>query len=60
MCKTFVNCNGPLIEKLEKAVLSQEVVNMETEFCSVSLDIIGKSVFNLPRSLQSFKRFIAL
>lgn len=46
MCKTFVNCNGPLIEKLEKAVLSQEVVNMETEFCSVSLDIIGKSVFN--------------
>ena len=46
MCKTFVNCNGPLIEKLEKASLSQEVINMETEFCSVSLDIIGKSVFN--------------
>ena len=46
MCKTFVDCNRPLIEKLEKAIISQEVVNMETEFCSVSLDIIGKSVFN--------------
>eukprot|EP01036_Dinobryon_divergens_P029748 gene29748-38888_t len=46
MCKTFVDCNQPLIEKLEKAIISQEVVNMETEFCSVSLDIIGKSVFN--------------
>jgi len=46
MCKTFVNCNTPLIEKLDDFTKSGDVVNMETEFCSVSLDIIGKSVFN--------------
>lgn len=46
MCDTFVNCNGPLVEKLNRAADSGEVLNMETEFCSVSLDIIGKSVFN--------------
>lgn len=46
MCKTFVDCNRPLISKLEQASVSGETVNMETEFCSVSLDIIGKAVFN--------------
>lgn len=46
MCKTFVDCNGPLIAKLESAVKTSQTLNMETEFCSVSLDIIGKAVFN--------------
>lgn len=42
----FVNCNRPLLSKLDAACHSGEVLNMETEFCSVSLDIIGKAVFN--------------
>eukprot|EP01035_Chromulina_nebulosa_P018815 gene18815-24585_t len=46
MCYTFVNCNQPLIEKLHKASKDGSILNMETEFCSVSLDIIGKAVFN--------------
>jgi len=46
MCKTFVDCNQPLLTKLENAAKEGTELNMETEFCSVSLDIIGKSVFN--------------
>eukprot|EP01040_Poterioochromonas_malhamensis_P000399 gene399-431_t len=46
MVKTFVQCNGPLISKLEHASQTNEVLDMETEFCSVALDIIGKAVFN--------------
>jgi cytochrome P450 family 97 subfamily B polypeptide 3 len=46
MCKTFVTCNRPLVDKLEKAAGDNTVLNMETEFCSVALDIIGKAVFN--------------
>ena len=42
----FVDCNKPLINKLESYVHSQHTLNMETEFCSVSLDIIGRAVFN--------------
>lgn len=42
----FVDCNRPLIEKLNAAAEEQTVLNMETEFCSVSLDIIGKAVFD--------------
>jgi cytochrome P450 len=42
----FVDCNRPLIEKLNAAAEQQTVLNMETEFCSVSLDIIGKAVFD--------------
>ena len=41
-----MECNEPLIEKLDKAASSNTVLNMETEFCSVSLDIIGRAVFN--------------
>ena len=41
-----VKCNEPLVEKLTRAAKSGEVLNMETEFCSVALDIIGKAVFN--------------
>lgn len=46
MCKTFVNCNRPLVAKLEAAARDGTRLNMETEFCSVALDIIGKAVFN--------------
>ena len=46
MVKTFTQCNGPLIDKLSHAAKDGSKLNMETEFCSVSLDIIGKSVFN--------------
>lgn len=42
----FVDCNQPLIAKMQKACDEQAKLNMETEFCSVSLDIIGKAVFN--------------
>ena len=46
MIKTFANCNRPLFTKLSNAAKDGTTVNMETEFCSVSLDIIGKAVFN--------------
>eukprot|EP00600_Ochromonadales_sp_CCMP1393_P009817 CAMPEP_0174970684 /NCGR_PEP_ID=MMETSP0004_2-20121128/9537_1 /TAXON_ID=420556 /ORGANISM="Ochromonas sp., Strain CCMP1393" /LENGTH=682 /DNA_ID=CAMNT_0016220477 /DNA_START=207 /DNA_END=2255 /DNA_ORIENTATION=- len=46
MMALFVDCNGPLIDKLNNAVDGNEELNMETEFCSVSLDIIGRAVFN--------------
>lgn len=46
MCKTFVDCNQPLLQKLADASRNNIVLDMETEFCSVSLDIIGKAVFN--------------
>ncbi len=46
MCNTFVKCNNPLVSKMQQAVDSGNTLNMETEFCSVSLDIIGKAVFN--------------
>eukprot|EP01039_Chlorochromonas_danica_P009029 gene9029-9964_t len=46
MCKTFTNCMEPLYNKLARASETGEVINMEIEFCSVSLDIIGKAVFN--------------
>ena len=35
-----------MVDKLENAANSGGVLNMETEFCSVALDIIGKAVFN--------------
>jgi cytochrome P450 len=46
MMNLFVRCNEPLIRKLEKAANSGSTVKMETEYCSVALDIIGKAVFN--------------
>ena len=42
----FVDCNRPLVDKLNNAAESGLPLNMETEFCSVSLDIIGRAVFN--------------
>lgn len=46
MMNLFVRCNDPLIDKLTNAAHSGSTVYMETEFCSVALDIIGKAVFN--------------
>ena len=46
MMELFVECNQPLLAKLDKASHDQKTLNMETEFCSVSLDIIGRAVFN--------------
>lgn len=46
MIKTFASCNRPLLAKLSAASKEGNKLNMETEFCSVSLDIIGKAVFN--------------
>ena len=46
MCGMFVRCNEPLVRKLTEAAEKGTVLNMETEFCSVALDIIGKAVFN--------------
>eukprot|EP01042_Synura_sphagnicola_P011303 gene11303-14449_t len=45
----FERCNKPLVQKLNSAAAggdTKTILNMETEFCSVSLDIIGKAVFN--------------
>ena len=46
MCKVFTDCNRPLVDKLNSFSASGEVLDMETEFCSVALDIIGRAVFN--------------
>jgi len=42
----FVDCNTPLLNKMSAAASSGAPLSMETEFCSVSLDIIGRAVFN--------------
>ena len=42
----FVDCNRPLIDKLNSYADSKQSLDMETEFCSVSLDIIGRWVIN--------------
>ena len=46
MVGLFGYCNHPLIESLDKLVKKDGKVEMEEKFCSVALDIIGKSVFN--------------
>ena len=44
----FGGCNEVLMSKLAGVAETGEAVDMETLFCSVSLDIIGKAVFNYP------------
>ena len=44
--KLFTECNNILVSNLDNAAEKGEVCEMETLFCSVSLDIIGKAVFN--------------
>jgi len=47
MIGLFGYCNKPLIASLEEIIESKGgKVEMEEKFCSVALDIIGKSVFN--------------
>jgi len=47
MVGLFGYCNVPLIASLERSVQTNGgKVEMEEKFCSVALDIIGKSVFN--------------
>jgi len=46
MCNVFARSNGLIMHKMANAAASDTTLNMETEFCSVSLDIIGKTVFN--------------
>lgn len=46
MVGLFGYCNVPLIASLDKIAEGDSKVEMEEKFCSVALDIIGKSVFN--------------
>jgi len=46
MINLFGDCGDRLVKDLETKVENKAVVDMEERFCSVTLDIIGKSVFN--------------
>jgi cytochrome P450 len=46
MVGLFGYCNGPLIDSLNEIADGDGKVEMEEKFCSVTLDIIGLSVFN--------------
>ncbi len=46
MVGLFSHCTTPLLTQLEGLSASGGVINMEDAFCSLSLDIIGLSVFN--------------
>eukprot|EP00183_Erythrolobus_madagascarensis_P006333 CAMPEP_0185846660 /NCGR_PEP_ID=MMETSP1354-20130828/2221_1 /TAXON_ID=708628 /ORGANISM="Erythrolobus madagascarensis, Strain CCMP3276" /LENGTH=668 /DNA_ID=CAMNT_0028546837 /DNA_START=145 /DNA_END=2148 /DNA_ORIENTATION=+ len=46
MVSLFGDCSSELVAQLEKRADDQKVVDMETMYCSVALDIIGKAVFN--------------
>ena len=46
MVGLFAHCTAPLVAQLEGLSASGGVINMEDAFCSLSLDIIGLSVFN--------------
>ena len=46
MVGLFGYCNVPLIDSLNRLADTTGKVEMEEKFCSVALDIIGKSVFN--------------
>jgi len=46
MIGQFAYCQSPFINSLNKIADTTGKVEMEEKFCSVALDIIGKSVFN--------------
>lgn len=48
MMGLFAHCCGPAEAKLDAAAAGGAAVDMEALFCSLSLDIIGLSVFNYP------------
>lgn len=46
MMRLFAECADTLVVEAEAAARSGEVLDMEEKFCSLSLDIIGRAVFN--------------
>jgi len=48
MISLFGGCSDVLMQKLDGLAATKTDVDMENLFCSVSLDIIGKAVFNYP------------
>lgn len=46
MVGLFADCADRLVDDLDNKASAKTVVDMEERFCSVTLDIIGKSVFN--------------
>lgn len=44
--RVFFPCTERLMLKLEKAAKEQKAINMEAQFSQLTLDIIGKAVFN--------------
>mmetsp|Transcript_18977 Transcript_18977/g.26718 ORF Transcript_18977/g.26718 Transcript_18977/m.26718 type:complete len:753 (+) Transcript_18977:188-2446(+) len=46
MIDLFGDCGDRLVDDLEGRIQTKASVDMEERFCSVTLDIIGKSVFN--------------
>ena len=46
MVTLFADCGDRLNDDIEQVVKRGNAVEMEERFCSVSLDIIGKAVFN--------------
>ncbi len=46
MMRLFAECADTLVKDAEEAARTGEVLDMEEKFCSLSLDIIGRAVFN--------------
>lgn len=46
MVSLFADCAERLVHQLEHEATQRNVVDMEERFCSITLDIIGKAVFN--------------
>jgi cytochrome P450 family 97 subfamily B polypeptide 3 len=46
MINLFGDCGDRLTTDLDKRAVAQTPIDMEERFCSVTLDIIGKAVFN--------------
>ena len=46
MVTLFADCAERLVDQLEPQATQRNVVDMEERFCSITLDIIGKAVFN--------------
>lgn len=46
MVRLFAECADTLVVEAQAAAKSGEVLDMEEKFCSLSLDIIGRAVFN--------------
>ncbi|KAG5178640.1 cytochrome P450 [Tribonema minus] len=46
MVRLFAECNEALLDEVGRAADEGRVLDMEEKFCSVSLDIIGRAVFN--------------